>query len=292
MAERAVRRPVGEIAAQRVLDVAVDDPEAIGHAVALGVLLGHHGVARGDLDAGDMDVGDARGDAQRRDARPDARLEQRVAGPARNGGGEEHRVDAGAIALFGLQHVEAPAEEPVVGQRRRDGCGAAGAGADFADSGVAGSALIVSVVGGWRHDRGIMTRKRYGGVTERGCGAGEIVLLDHQAARQCADRALHGAHVSVEHVGRDPLLLEHVGGIGQKHEIVGPYQFTHDIACCWTANLGQPPQRRQISGENTGKKRFAAVQPRGLTAPGPAPILAPASRGARSLALNDANGCV
>jgi hypothetical protein len=118
-----MRRPVGEIATQRILDVAVDDPEAIGHAVPLGVLLGHHGVARGDLDAGDMNVGDPGGDAQRRDARPDAGLEQRIAGPARNGGGEEHRVDAGAIALFGLQHVEAAAEEPVVGQRRRDRSG-------------------------------------------------------------------------------------------------------------------------------------------------------------------------
>ena len=51
-----MRRHGGEIAAQRILHVAVNDPDRAAEAVPLGVFLGQHGVARGDLNAGDMDL--------------------------------------------------------------------------------------------------------------------------------------------------------------------------------------------------------------------------------------------
>ncbi len=118
--EGAVRRPVGEIAAQTILHIALNHPQALGHAVALGVLLGQHRITHGDLDAGDVHVGNAGENAQRSHARADAGFHQRFAGARRYARRQKYGIDPGPVSLLRLENTQAAAEESILGQRRGD----------------------------------------------------------------------------------------------------------------------------------------------------------------------------
>jgi hypothetical protein len=119
MAEGALRRHARQVAAERFLHIGVNDAQAVAEAVALGVFLAQHGIAGGYFNSGDMDGGIAHDGTKGGHAGADAGLIKGFAGGAGNGGGEKHRVDAGPVALFGLENLETPAEKAVLGQRRR-----------------------------------------------------------------------------------------------------------------------------------------------------------------------------
>ncbi len=119
MAERAMDRPIGKIAAQRILHVAMDHPDRLGEAVSPHVLLGHHRVAGRDLDSGDMDRRHPGGDAERCHAGTHSGLEQGIALAAGNARRQQHRVDPGTKPLLRLEHLEAAAKERILGERGR-----------------------------------------------------------------------------------------------------------------------------------------------------------------------------
>ena len=111
-----MRRHGGQVLAERLLHIGMEHADIVAKAVALGVFLAQYGIARGDLDAGEMDRGISRHDAKGRNAGADSRLVDGFARGAGNGGGQEHRIDSGAKALLRLEDVQTAIEEPVLGQ--------------------------------------------------------------------------------------------------------------------------------------------------------------------------------
>jgi hypothetical protein len=110
-----------KVLAQRILYIGVDDMDAAAKAVALGVFLTEHGVARGNFNSGDMDGRVAHNGAKGRHAGSNACLEYGFAGGTGNCRGQKHRINAGAVAFFGLENAEPAAQECVLGQRVRHG---------------------------------------------------------------------------------------------------------------------------------------------------------------------------
>ena len=87
-----------------------------GKAVALGVFLAKHCVARGNFNAGDMNGGVAHNGAEGGHTGADARLEDGFTGNTRNGGGKKHGINSSAIALFGLEHAKPAPQKCVLSQ--------------------------------------------------------------------------------------------------------------------------------------------------------------------------------
>src|SRR4029078_2841607 len=56
-----------------------------------------------------------------------------------------------------------------------------------------------------------------------------IVILDHQAAREGPDRALDGTYMGIIHDRLDPGLGQDMGRVGQEHQVVGPQDFLHGL---------------------------------------------------------------
>ena len=94
------RRKERRAPVQGFLDIRMDDPDAGAAGIAAGILLGEHGIAGGDLDAGDMNAGHPIGQAKGGNTCPHARFEDRVVGGARDAGGQENRVDSRPGSLF------------------------------------------------------------------------------------------------------------------------------------------------------------------------------------------------
>ena len=105
------------ILAERIPEVGPDHLDACLEARAPCVLLTQQRVARAELDAGEMHGRAAGEQAERGHPGADSRLEHRFAPGTGHRRREEHRIDAGAEALFGLQQLEAAAEEAVFGER-------------------------------------------------------------------------------------------------------------------------------------------------------------------------------
>jgi hypothetical protein len=121
MGKRTGRRHMGDITAQRVLDVGMDDLDAGTTFIAAGIFLGQQGVTGGKLDTGDLKVRHPEGETQGSDARPGPRLENPVACGAGDAGRQEYCIDARPVALFRLQDAKPAIEESILGQRWGDG---------------------------------------------------------------------------------------------------------------------------------------------------------------------------
>lgn len=80
MAEGAMRRHGGEVLAQGLLDVGMNDPDIAAEAIALGVFLAEKRIARSHFDAGQVDARRPRQGAKRGDTGADAGLEHRSPG--------------------------------------------------------------------------------------------------------------------------------------------------------------------------------------------------------------------
>ena len=105
-----------KVLAQRLLHIGMDHVDAVAKAVALGIFLAQHGVARGNFDSGDMDGGIAHNGAKGRNAGSDARLKDGFAGGAGNRRSKKHRINAGPIAFFGLENAQPATQKCVLGQ--------------------------------------------------------------------------------------------------------------------------------------------------------------------------------
>ena len=95
--------------------LARNDAHALGKPIAAHVLDGDGGQRRLLLEKHDLGRRHAPGEAQSRGADPGTHVED-AHWPRRHGGRQHHRVEAGAVARFGLQDLQHTAEKSIVRQ--------------------------------------------------------------------------------------------------------------------------------------------------------------------------------
>ena len=110
MVEGAVAQRVGQ-----VCKVAVDHGQ--GQVVPVGIAAGEVGIGRLHLKPRDMQPRHPMRQAEAGHPRAAAKFQRQFTRLCRNGGGEQHRVHRGAVAVLRLKDGQPPVKKAVGGQR-------------------------------------------------------------------------------------------------------------------------------------------------------------------------------
>ena len=104
---------------RRVEQIAIEKAHAFGEAAFAGAFTGQGGKVRLRLQAGNANAFDSRRQRQRRRPRAGAHVKHTVAGYRRHCGGQQDRIDGGAVASGRLDDRHPSAEKPVFGGFRQ-----------------------------------------------------------------------------------------------------------------------------------------------------------------------------